>query len=426
MSDGTERWVVIGGGLAGLLAARRLARAGNDVTLIEAAPRVGGRTSSIEVDGLTVDAAAESFATRGGTVAALARELGLGEDVVNPAPLPAWVVSRERAYALPATGWLGIPTDPHDPQVIAVIGRVAAEYVAQEPTRPLGDLSDRVTVGQLVRERLGDAVARELVAPILQGVYSRDLDELPLGSIDPSLVEQLRATGSLVGLARARRASSPAGSAVQGIVGGVSRLCEAVATQARLAGAHIVTSTRVRSLTRGNDGWHLDGGRVEADRVVLAVPLSVARTLVPDLPADPPRYVTIVTVAVENDALDSAPRGTGVLAVGTVTRAKALTHETAKWPWLAERAQGRHVFRLSYAVDKPGEEVASRALVDASRLFGVDILPEQVRAAVQVTWPDAAPVRVDNREPVEGLHVVGSAAGLSGLAAIVAGDTDFR
>jgi phytoene dehydrogenase-like protein len=47
--------VVVGGGLAGLVAARRLAEAGAEVELFERRERVGGRVGSREVEGFTLD-----------------------------------------------------------------------------------------------------------------------------------------------------------------------------------------------------------------------------------------------------------------------------------------------------------------------------------------------------------------------------------
>src|SRR4029078_12617845 len=84
-----------------------------------------------------------------------------------------------------------------------------------------------------------------------------------------------------------------------------------------------------------------------ADRVVVATPESAARALLgpimgdadPDRPA--PR-VHIVTLVVDADELDAAPRGSGVLTVPGTHVAKALTHATAKWPWLRERASAAH------------------------------------------------------------------------------------
>ncbi len=51
-----KRAVVIGGGIGGLASAALLAREGLAVTLLERAPRVGGKMRQVEVDGVSVDA----------------------------------------------------------------------------------------------------------------------------------------------------------------------------------------------------------------------------------------------------------------------------------------------------------------------------------------------------------------------------------
>ena len=68
----TAEFTVVGGGIGGLVVARRLAMAGRSVTLLEASHRLGGTVAAHIVGGVDLDAGAESFAVRGGTVAALA------------------------------------------------------------------------------------------------------------------------------------------------------------------------------------------------------------------------------------------------------------------------------------------------------------------------------------------------------------------
>jgi uncharacterized protein with NAD-binding domain and iron-sulfur cluster len=55
------RVAVIGGGLAGITAALALAEAGDEVTLLEARPRLGGATASFSRDGLIVDTGQHVF-----------------------------------------------------------------------------------------------------------------------------------------------------------------------------------------------------------------------------------------------------------------------------------------------------------------------------------------------------------------------------
>src|SRR6185312_15851787 len=81
----------------------------------------------------------------------------------------------------------------------------------------------------------------------------------------------------------------------------------------------------------------------------------------PGVAADraPGRQITLVTLVVDQPELAAAPRGTGVLVeLGAPgVGARALTHLTAKWPWLAERANGLHALRLSY--DGGAEQTAA-------------------------------------------------------------------
>src|SRR5690606_8716886 len=132
---------------------------------------------------------------------------------------------------------------------------------------------------------------------------------------------------------------APAGSAVLGIRGGMHRLIEALLAELVRFGVEVRTDARVVSADRAGvtlaDGERLDGP------VVLAAPG------IGDAEPAPVRRVTLVTLVVDAPELDDAPRGTGVLvAEGADVAARALTHVTAKWEWVAAAAGGRHVLRL--------------------------------------------------------------------------------
>ena len=69
--------VVVGGGLAGLVCAARLSRAGHDVELFEAAASVGGRLSPIETEHGTLELAVGEIGWADANLRALVASLGL-------------------------------------------------------------------------------------------------------------------------------------------------------------------------------------------------------------------------------------------------------------------------------------------------------------------------------------------------------------
>ena len=69
--------IVVGAGLAGLVAARQLVRAGRNVIVIEARDRVGGRTLSTQLCGQTVDLGGQWVGDRHTRLRTLADELGI-------------------------------------------------------------------------------------------------------------------------------------------------------------------------------------------------------------------------------------------------------------------------------------------------------------------------------------------------------------
>jgi len=417
--------VVIGGGITGLLAARRAAHAGLGVVLVEAGERLGGRLASVTLEGVTLDAGAESFATRGGHVQRLCEELGLSADVVEPRREPAWVVGPRAAYPLPATSWLGIPAYPWARDVRRVLGWSGAARAATDLLRPGRAPAADATVGSVSRDRLGTRATERLVAPVVTGVYTRDLDSLALDALAPGLRKDVGQRG-LIRTARVRRAASPPGAAVRSLRGGLHRLIDAVAADAVAQGARIETQSLVSALLPTSDGWEVTTAaqRIDAQRVVVAIPPHrvdelIGRTATA-VGADTSRarYVAITSLVLDAPALDATPRGTGVLAQPGLTRAKALTHASAKWEWLAQHLPaGRHVVRLSYTLSHADEEVSSFAVSDASALLGVDLDPGSVVAQSTHVWLDAAPSAPPVGLP-HGLHVMGAGAGLTGLAAI--------
>lgn len=426
---------VVGGGIAGLVAARDLAHGGARVSLFESESVLGGRIRSAELAGVPIDVGAEAFATRGGTVAEFLAELGLADRIVSPAPLGSWVVAGERALPLPPGGAIGIPVAPLSATARQHLGLWGSVRAAIEPWKKRRPVTQETTVAELIGSRLGPRVLDRLVRPVTLGVYSADPERLKLSAV-PGLAAAYNRTGSLVAAARELRASSTAaGGAVAALEGGMTPLIVALEAELRELGAQIHTGAEVAGIERGEIVGDNGASLARVDGVVLAVAEPVAHHLL-GLEGQAPANAEVEVIAlVVNDArLDAAPRGTGVLVANTGDGdilAKALTHATAKWPdRAAQRPAGQHVIRVSYGRSGSAPETAQlgdddafeRARHDASRILGVSIAPESVADRARQRWEMGAPPSAEPRiVPPPGVALAGDWVHGSGLASVIPG-----
>ena len=119
MSDAAtpRRVAVIGGGISGLSAAYTLARARQagapvEEMLIEASHRLGGVIRTETIDGFVIEAGPDSFLAEKPQAAALARELGLGDDLMgsNDHARRTYILHRGRLVPLPDGLMFLVPT----------------------------------------------------------------------------------------------------------------------------------------------------------------------------------------------------------------------------------------------------------------------------------------------------------------------------
>ncbi|NVM95300.1 protoporphyrinogen oxidase [Arthrobacter wenxiniae] len=478
-SASARRAAVVGGGVSGLLAAMDLQAAGWQVGVYDAASSWGGCVGVHEVAGLALDSGAESFATRSSAVAELAAEVGLAKNIVAPDPAGAWVWLPDGPVPLPRTGILGIPSDLQAPEVREALGASGLLRAALDAKMPasVGTTEAECSVAELVRARMGRRVLERLVAPVVAGVHSADPEVLDVDMVAPGLRAGIREHGSLVAAVAAQRSAaghsgSKPGSAVGGLVGGMHTLVAALVarladTGAALHPGHAVTAIRRAPAGAARHGagfpsrWTVDwaaGPDTGSDTVELLVvatdgPTAV-KLLAPELPEllpfapAPGPDIRLVTLVVDVPELDSKPRGTGVLVAPQTPgiAAKALTHATAKWQWLADSTgPGTHVLRLSYgragtAADavrltaRPEDErqLVATALADATTLLGVPVTGDDVLGADIVRWKGALPfAAVGHQAKVAQIHALaqrhpglvltGGWMSGNGLAAVVAG-----
>ncbi|MEV5977819.1 protoporphyrinogen oxidase [Streptomyces sp. NPDC052114] len=396
----TRSVIVVGGGISGLTAAWRL-RGDAEVTVLEGAPRIGGKLRTGTLAGVPVDEGAESLMALRPEAVRLAEEVGLGDDLCDPAPAPTTLWSNGALRPLPPGHVMGIPTDP---DALTGTGLLSEEGVARlrhEEALPVEAQADDVSVAEYLAGRLGQEAVDRLVEPLLGGVYAGRPDRLSLRAALPRvaavaergepLLEALRRMRTSPGAAP--RAGAPRVVPVQGLRGGAGRLPLAVA---EAAGARVLTGTRARELQRTVSGrWRVlavtgDGPLLlEADAVILAVPAYEAAELLrphapladADLGAIQHASTAVVTMAFPRTKapaqaaphgharVRALPEGNGFLVPAVEGRTiKAATFLTNKWHWQSESAPG--LFLLRTSIGRVAEEqllaVPDRHLIRSS------------------------------------------------------------
>jgi oxygen-dependent protoporphyrinogen oxidase len=306
---------------------------------------------------------------------------------------------------MPKLSLLGIPGSPLAADVLPILGNRAAFRAFFEALLPGTYAANSVTLGELVRKRMGDQVLERLVAPIVRGVHSADPDELDLDTVAPGLRAAMRRTGSLARAVLELRTAARAGSSVAGVRGGLNRIVTALTAELERFGVDVRLQSRATAIEPGRVTV---GGETLTGRIVVAAPGLLGEST-------PGHLAVLTTLVLDEPRLDSAPRGTGVLVAAGAPgiHARALTHATAKWDWLAEAAEGKHVVRLSYGERLDNHQEVARA--DASALLGIPLSPESVLGYARVGW--TRPARQTHTP--EGISLVGETASGTGLAAVI-------
>jgi oxygen-dependent protoporphyrinogen oxidase len=355
--------VVIGAGITGLTAAHALLARdlGATVTVIEADSRVGGRILSGEFAGHVVDCGADAFLARVPDAVALCRDLGLDHLLTSPVRTSARVWTADELRPLPSGLVLGVPTDLDALAASGIVSSAgvarAAEDLARSdwtsgPPGPDPEGADDQSVGQLVRDRLGNEVFERLVAPLLSGVNAGDADQLSLATGAAQLATAARLKPSLIASLRMQLEQSRANGAdpnapvFAGLPGGTQMLTDALHESIISQGGTVLLSTAATDLRLEGGRWQVGTSREDlvADAVVLAVPAApAARLLAPHAPEGAATLaaldyasVAMVTAAVRRVDLDCDLDGSGFL-VALTDRLPALTAcswASSKWAHL--------------------------------------------------------------------------------------------
>ncbi len=315
--------VIVGGGLAGLAAARRLDRAGVEWLLVEAADRIGGRVATDVVDGWRLDRGFQVLNTAYPRVSALADLDSLDLRYFTPGVLVRRGGELHRLenplrdpMAAAQTLTCGVGTLGDRLKFAALATRCATM-----PAARLLDAPETTTQGMLRKAGLSHRMIEEVLRPFLSGVFGDR--SLETSSHVFSMVLRSFARGR-IGVPAAGMAALPA--AIAG----------PLPYPQLLIGA--------RTLSIGPGLVVTDGGEIHSRAVVVATDPISAATLLPQLhapdmhglttfyfgadhaPIDEPtllldgdrREIIANTVVVSNAAPEYAPPGKSLIAASVV------------------------------------------------------------------------------------------------------------
>ncbi len=271
------RVAIVGGGITGLAAAAWLEfdHGIDDVAVLEASGRAGGKIRTTLEDGHTLEWGPQGFLNNAPDTIELVRRIGLGDVTVaaDESAADRFIVRGGRLRRVPTSPIAFLSSD-----VLPLGGRLRVLGEPFASRAPKGD----ETVFDFARRRIGSAAAEVLVDAMVTGVFAGDSRRLSLAATFPRMAAMEEEHGSLTGalVARMRQArregrksGGPAGpgGTLTSFRGGMERLSAEIAD--RLAG-RLQLSSPVESIEPRGPGYGLLGpsAGLTAEALLLTAP----------------------------------------------------------------------------------------------------------------------------------------------------------
>ncbi len=398
----TRHVVIVGGGVTGLAAAQRLVRDGAAaghlrVTLLEGDEQLGGKLRTSAFAGAdAIDEGPDAFLARLPWATQLAREVGLGDQLVSPASGAA-SVWWNGLRPIPEGLLLGMPTDVLKLARTKLLTWGAKARAGLEPLLPRTDISGD-SIGDYVRARFGDQVHERLVDPLVGSIYASDTDHFSLTAV-PQIAELATKHRSVL-LAARHRPPVADGPVFYAPRGGLGALIGATAEHVRAGGADIHTGATVAAIRPDGRQWHVTlatgDDLAPADVVILACPAAEAGRLLGDSRLSAVEYADVAMITLAIDESDW-PRGlfgrSGYLVPKPVQRlVTAASFGSQKWAHWG--GHGSVVLRISLGRDGlpvlhlSDAQLLAAATEEVGGHLGIDLRPTGHRIS---RWPRAFP-----------------------------------
>lgn len=375
MAENRKKVAIIGGGITGLSAAyylQKQCRQENlpiDIYLIEASSRLGGKIQTLRKDGFVIERGPDSFLERKKSMAVLAGELGIADQLVNNATGQSFVLVNDQLHPIPGGSIMGIPTEWKPFVTTGLFSWSGKLRAAGDLVLSRSGIDEDQSLGTFFRRRFGAEVVENLVEPLLAGIYSGDIDKLSLHSTFPQFYEVEKKHRSLMlGMKKTRPASSTPQAAnrkPQGIFqtfkGGLQTIVEAL--EEALTDVTIIKGTKIQSIERLTEQQvrleFSTGEALDVDGAIFTLlhhqtaEIFEKQNVLQHFHDIPLSSVATVAMAFPKDQVVQEKEGTGFLVSRKSDYAiSACTWVNKKWP---SSSPDEHVLLRSF-VGKTGDE----------------------------------------------------------------------
>ena len=259
--------VVVGAGLSGLSAARKLRAQGASVLVVEARDRVGGRTLSQQIGNGTFDLGAQWIGPEQQRVHALVDELGLTTSATYTDGKKVLEVGSKVSTYKRSIASMSVPNLIQLTGALSYVNRVRKRVSPSSPMSAEGaDTLDGETLetwrSRVVKSAKITGVIDATVRTIF-GAEARDISAL-------YFLMYINAGGGMLNLTEAR-----GGAQQDSIVGGAQEMANALAAE---LGESLVLDAPVRKLSQSRDGVDAlsDKGTFGGKFAVVAIPPALA------------------------------------------------------------------------------------------------------------------------------------------------------
>lgn len=364
--------VVVGAGPAGLSAAYRLANAGVRVTVLEAAPHIGGRTHSERVGEFVLNTGAGFVASFYDRTLPLLRELQV--DVFPPREQTAVVATPYGKFPFEIGSPRGLWRFPLLPWIdkLRALGLFARLLAGRQP-----HIADLASLARVDRGENLDHWGRRTIGGAAH-------DYLLRGAVESFFYFESEQVSSAIGRAMMRHAVK---WQVLFLRGGTGALCEALAQRLEVRTGCAATAVEE---TETGVAVHHAGGTIEADYAVLTLPATAATRLEGPMAAEDRadlesvRYVPHVLVffGYERPVTVQYP---SVTATGPGRHPVASVWTMSRWipPYVPEGKELIAIYssgwRAVELLDREPGRIVAALRADAEHIFGRLADPDWIR-----------------------------------------------